>query len=82
MGELNHTNGKISVDVTITNKGQKSGKDVVELYYNPPYTNEDIEKAYTNLVAFQKTKELKPGESQTVNLSYSEGDMAPYDIEG
>lgn len=82
MSELNHANGKVSVNVTVTNKGQKPGKNVVELYYNPPYTNGGIEKASTNLVAFQKTKELKPGESQTVELSFDEGDMASYDAKG
>ena len=45
----------------MTNTGDKAGKDVVEVYYNPPYTDGGIEKASKNLVAFEKTKELAAG---------------------
>ncbi len=44
--------------MTVTNTGDKAGKDVVEVYYNPPYTDGGIEKASKNLVAFEKTKKL------------------------
>lgn len=79
MGKINYANGKISFDVTVTNTGNKPGKDVVETYYNPPYTNGGIEKASTNLVGFEKTGVLKPGASQTVNVSFNDADMASYD---
>ena len=73
----------ISVDVTVTNTGSVySGKDVVQLYYNAPYTDLDIEnkveKPVANLIAFDKTKELAPGESQTLTLSFAKEDMASY----
>lgn len=73
------TNGKISFDVTVTNTGDKAGKDVVEVYYNPPYTDGGIEKASKNLVAFEKTKKLEPGASQTVKIEFDDDDMASYD---
>lgn len=82
MGELVENNGTISVDVTVTNTGSVAGKDVVEVYYNPPYTNGGIEKASANLIAFAKTEELKPGESTTVTISFAVEEMASYDAKG
>lgn len=79
MGDIQHAKGKVSFDVTVTNTGSKAGKDAVEVYYNPPYTNGGIEKASANLIAFDKTKELKPGESQTIAVSFKDEDMASYD---
>ncbi|WEV67512.1 glycoside hydrolase family 3 C-terminal domain-containing protein [Bifidobacterium sp. ESL0769] len=79
MGKIDHADGKISFDVTVKNTGDKAGKDVVESYFDPPYTNGGIEKASTNLVALGKTKLLKPGESQTVKISFKDDDMASYD---
>ena len=79
MGDVTYSGGKVSFDVTVTNTGDKAGKDVVEVYYNPPYTNGGIEKASVNLVAFDKTKELAPGESETVSIEFDDDDMASYD---
>lgn len=79
MGEITDDNGTISFDVTVTNTGDTAGKDVVEVYYNPPYTNGGIEKASANLIAFEKTGLLEPGKSETVSISFKEEDMASYD---
>lgn len=79
MGELEVKDGTISVDVTVTNTGDAAGKDVVEIYYNPPYTNGGIEKASVNLIGFEKTEVLEPGESETVTVTFAEEDMASYD---
>ena len=79
MGELEEKDGQISVDVEVTNTGDVAGKDVVEVYYNPPYTNGGIEKSSTNLIGFEKTNLLQPGESQTVTATFSIEDMASYD---
>ena len=76
MGDLNVTEGAITVDVTVTNTGDIPGKDVVQLYYTPPYTNGGIEKSSVNLIAFDKTDILEPGASQTLTLSFDEEDMA------
>lgn len=72
----------ISVSVTVKNTGNTAGKDVVELYYNPPYTNGGIEKASVNLLGFEKTKLLEPGESETVTMTFAPEDMASYDERG
>lgn len=82
MGELNITEDMISVDVTVTNTGSSAGKDVVELYYDPPYTNGGIEKSSVNLAAFDKTDVIEPGQSQTMTLSFRIEDMASYDTYG
>ena len=79
MGELEEKDGQISVDVEVTNTGNVAGKDVVEVYYKPPYTNGGIEKASANLIEFAKTDLLQPGESQTVTVTFSIEDMASYD---
>ena len=81
MGDVTYRDGKISFDVTVTNTGDVAGKDVVEAYYNPPYTNGGIEKASANLVAFEKTDLLEPGESQTVSIEFDDDDMASYDYQ-
>lgn len=82
MSDLQVNGTDISVDVTVTNTGDAAGKDVVELYYNPPYTNGGIEKAAATLVAFDKTELLEPGESQTLTLTIKAEDMASYDESG
>lgn len=79
MGELKEKDGQISVDVEVTNTGDVAGKDVVEVYYKPPYTNGGIEKSSANLIEFAKTNLLQPGESQTVTVTFSIEDMASYD---
>jgi beta-glucosidase len=74
--------GNIAFDVTVTNTGSVAGKDVVEVYYTPPYTNGGIEKASANLIAFDKTGLLRPGVSDTLNIRFKAEDMASYDAHG
>ncbi|OZG67531.1 glycoside hydrolase family 3 N-terminal domain-containing protein [Bifidobacterium eulemuris] len=82
MDEVSYAaDGTISFDVTVTNTGDVAGKDAVEAYYNPPYSNGGIEKASANLIAFEKTEELAPGESQTISIEFSDEDMASYDYQ-
>ena len=83
MGEVSYdpSSGTVSADVTVTNAGDVAGKDVVEVYVNPPYVNGGIEKASVNLVAFDKTGLLEPGESETVSIEFDDDDMASYDYE-
>lgn len=83
MGQLQtDREGNLSVDVTVTNTGAVAGKEVVELYYSPPYTNGGIEKSSVNLAAFDKTDKLEPGASQTLTLTFKAEDMASYDTYG
>lgn len=79
MSNITETDGTITFDVTVTNTGSVAGKDVVEAYYNPPYTNGGIEKAAANLIAFDKTEILEPGASETVTITFNAEDMASYD---
>lgn len=64
------------VQVTIRNTGEKAGKEVVQLYVAAPA--EGIIKPEKELKAFTKTKELNPGESQTVTLPFSKNDLASF----
>ena len=65
--------------VKVTNTGKKAGKDVVQLYYTPPYTIGGIEKSHVVLSGFAKTQELAPNQSEEVNISFDVENMASYD---
>ena len=82
MGPISESNGTIAFEVTVTNTGSVAGKDVVEVYFNPPYTDGGIEKASANLIAFDKTGMLEPGASETVAISFQLEDLASYDMSG
>ena len=82
MSDLTVNDGTISFDVTVTNTGDVAGKDVVEVYYNPPYINGGIEKATANLIDFEKTQMLEPGASETITITFDADDMASYDMSG
>ena len=76
---LTDNGDSVSVTVNVTNTGSVAGKEVVELYYTPPYNNGGIEKAAVNLINFAKTAELDPGASETVSFEIPKEDMASYD---
>lgn len=78
-GEIKSANETVTLKVKVTNTGKVAGKDVVQMYANPPYTLGGIEKSSANLVAFAKTDTLKPGESQTVTLQCVAQDFASFD---
>ena len=82
MGAISNDGKTVSFDVTVTNTGDVAGKDVVQVYFNPPYTNGGIEKSAANLVTFEKTGVIEPGKSETVNVSFAVEDMASYDADG
>lgn len=73
---------KITLQVSVTNTGDTAGKDVVEVYYNPPYTNGGIEKASANLLAFEKTDMLESGQTTDVTISFDLEEMSSYDYQG
>ena len=79
MSEIKDNGETISFTVDVTNTGTVAGKDVVEVYSNPPYTNGGIEKASANLVQFEKTGMLEPGASETVNIVISKEELMSYD---
>lgn len=71
----------VAFDVEVKNTGDAAGKDVVEIYFTPPYENGGIEKASVNLVQFAKTEEIEPGATATVSFEIPKEDMASYDSE-
>ena len=72
--------GNVTVKVTVTNTGNYSGKDAVQVYFTPPYSADSgIEKAEKVLAGYAKTKELAPGESETVTVSFDTYGMSSYD---
>ena len=73
--------GTVIFDVVVTNTGNVAGKDVVEVYFTPPYTNGGIEKASVNLIDFAKTEVIEPGASETLSFFFPLEDMAAYDSE-
>ena len=76
---MTEADGTITLDVTATNTGSVAGKDAVQVYFNPPYTDGGIEKASANLVTFGKTDSIEPGASQTLTLTFNTEDMASFD---
>mgnify|MGYP001046473195 CR=1 FL=1 len=72
----------ITVTVNVKNTGSVAGKDVVELYYTPPYYNGGIEKSSVNLIDFGKTDIVDPGKEASVTITFALEDMASYDYSG
>ena len=71
-------NGKnIEVSVTIKNTGKVAGKQVAQVYVTAP--KGAYEKPAKELKAFGKTRELKPGESQTLKMTLEKRDLASFD---
>jgi len=66
------------VTVTVKNTGKLEGKEVVELYISAP-DNKAANKPVKELKAFAKTKQLKPGESETLTLTVKAADLASFD---
>lgn len=69
--------GTIAAGVLVKNTGACAGKEVVQLYYGAPQGL--LGKPARVLAAFEKTRELKPGEEQALILSFKTADMASYD---
>ena len=69
--------------VTVKNTGDVAGKSVVQLYASVPYTDYDkkngVEKSAIQLMDFEKTESLKPGESQTITMNVDLANLASYD---
>ena len=76
---ISNNKDKITVKVKVLNTGSVPGKEVVQLYLSPSQNNKD--KPYQSLVAFQKTRSLMPDETEEVELSFKLSDWARFDEE-
>ena len=71
--------GNITASVTVTNTGKVAGKEVVEVYVSAPAGG--LEKPVRELKAFDKTKLLAPGESETLTFSVTPYELASFNID-
>ncbi len=76
--KVDQKNDIYDVTVTVKNTGDREGKEVVELYVAAP-DSKAANKPVKELKAFAKTKNLKPGESETITLSVNAADLASFD---
>ena len=67
----------IDISITIKNIGKMSGKEVAQVYVTAP--DGRLEKPVQELKAFAKTRELQPGESQTLTMCIEKRDLASFD---
>lgn len=81
--EYNKDTDSFDVEVDVTNTGDVAGKEVVQIYFQSPYTEYDkengIEKAAVELCGFDKTEVLEPGASETVKINVPREELACYD---
>jgi beta-glucosidase len=75
----NETTHDMTMKVTVKNTGSVAGKKTVQLYVEAPYIDGEIEKPSAVLVAFAKTGILQPGETEILELSWKDTDVASYD---
>ena len=73
------TDDGVDVTVKVTNNGTMAGKSLVQLYAQQPYITGGIEKSAIQLIGFEKTDLLQPGESQTVTIHADQNEYASYD---
>lgn len=78
--DVSEADGRISVDVKVTNTGELRGKQVVQAYYGAPQG--ELGKAARSLIAYAKTSTLNPGASEEITLTFSVSEMASYDDGG
>lgn len=71
---------QITVSVTVKNTGKMAGKEIAQVYVAAP--KGQIEKPDHELKGFAKTRELKPGESQTLSIQMAKRDLASFDEAG
>ncbi len=66
----------VTVTVTVTNNGNRAGKEVAECYVTAPKGS--VEKPAQELKAFAKTRNLQPGESETLTMSIDKIQLASF----
>ena len=71
---------EVELDIQVTNTGDRSGKEVVQVYASKPQGN--LGNPARELVGFAKTKELNPGESQILNIVFTNYQLSSFDDSG
>ncbi|HEL2056857.1 TPA: glycoside hydrolase family 3 C-terminal domain-containing protein [Streptococcus suis] len=79
VSEISRNKTEIRLVTEITNTGEFKGKEVLQLYVSVP--SGKIDQPFQTLAAFKKSKELQPGESETLTLSFDIRDLASFDTE-
>lgn len=74
----NRRGNSTELSVTVTNTGDRPGKEVVALYISAP-ESKTLPKPVSELRGFEKTPLLQPGESRRVTISVSDADLASFD---
>ena len=79
ISKISLTNEKdiITIKVKVKNIGNYPGKEVVQVYISPP--QEDVDKPYQSLIAFNKTPKIEKGKDLEISLSFKLRNMARYD---
>lgn len=81
--DVDLANRTVTAEVDVKNTGDVAGKDVVQLYTSVPYTDYDVEnkveKSAVQLLDYEKTDMIEPGESQTVTITADAQNMASWD---
>ena len=72
-------NESFTASVKITNKGDRAGREIVQIYVSKPETT--LEQPEYELCGFAKTKLLDPGESETVNVKITDDALFSYDTQ-
>ncbi len=67
-------NQSFQVTTTITNTGDKPGKEVCQLYYRDEFAS--ITPSVKKLCAYHKTNVLQPGESETIEFTITQKDLS------
>ena len=77
-------NGIIAVTASVKNTGKMPGKEVLQLYYSVPNKADGarLSGAEKQLCGFEKTRLLKPGETQEISISFKTDSMAAFDDTG
>ena len=76
--KVNKKGDGYEISVSVKNSGEHEGKEVVELYISAP-DNKAANKPVKELKAYAKTRNLKPGEKETVKLFVNTADLASFD---
>ena len=77
--EAREDRGRVTVRARVNNTGSRPGKETAQLYVSAPWGK--LDKPFQALAAFAKSRELPPGGTEELTLSFDMRDLASYDAE-